>query len=114
MFEANYHNCDISNKAFLVTGGAGFIGSNLVEYLLKYKAGKVKVLDNLSNGYYKNIEPFLSNPAFEFIKGDLLDEATCTKACEGIQIVFHQAALGSVPRSIKFPQATNAANVTGF
>jgi UDP-N-acetylglucosamine 4-epimerase len=114
MFEANYHHCDISTKTFLVTGGAGFIGSNLVEYLLKYKAGKVKVLDNLSNGYYKNIEPFLSNPAFEFIKGDLLEEATCLKACEGVNIVFHQAALGSVPRSIKFPVATNAANVTGF
>ncbi len=114
MFEANYHNCDISTKTFLVTGGAGFIGSNLVEYLLKYKAGKVKVLDNLSNGYYKNIEPFLSNPTFEFIKGDLLEEATCLKACEGVNIVFHQAALGSVPRSIKFPVATNAANVTGF
>ncbi len=114
MFENNYHNCDISNKTFLVTGGAGFIGSNLVEYLLKYKAGKVKVLDNLSNGYYKNIEPFLSNPSFEFINGDLLDEATCMKACESVNVVFHQAALGSVPRSIKFPLATNAANVTGF
>lgn len=114
MFENNYHNCDISNKTFLVTGGAGFIGSNLVEYLLKYKAGKVKVLDNLSNGYYKNIEPFLSNPSFEFVNGDLLDEVTCVKACEGANVVFHQAALGSVPRSIKFPLATNAANVTGF
>ncbi len=114
MFENNYHNCAISTKTFLVTGGAGFIGSNLVEYLLTYNAGKVRVLDNLSNGYYKNIEPFLSNPSFEFIKGDLLDEETCVKACEGVDVVFHQAALGSVPRSIKVPQATNAANVTGF
>ncbi|HVD97273.1 MAG TPA: SDR family oxidoreductase [Cytophagaceae bacterium] len=114
MFEHNYHQCDISAKNFLVTGGAGFIGSNLVEYLLKYKAGKVRVLDNLSNGYYKNIEPFLSNPSFEYIEGDLLDEATCLKACEGINVVFHQAALGSVPRSIKLPLVTNAANVTGF
>ncbi|HXB13621.1 MAG TPA: NAD-dependent epimerase/dehydratase family protein, partial [Bacteroidia bacterium] len=114
MFEANYHHCDISNETFLVTGGAGFVGSNLVEYLLKYKAGKVKVLDNLSNGYYKNVEPFLSNTSFEFINGDLLEEATCLKACEGVNVVFHQAALGSVPRSIKFPLATNAANVTGF
>jgi UDP-N-acetylglucosamine 4-epimerase len=114
MFETNYHNCDISNKTFLVTGGAGFVGSNLVEYLLKYKAGKVKVLDNLSNGYYKNIEPFLSNPSFEFIDGDLLEETTCLKVCKGVNVVFHQAALGSVPRSIKFPLATNAANITGF
>jgi UDP-N-acetylglucosamine 4-epimerase len=114
MFENNYHNCDISDKTFLVTGGAGFIGSNIVEYLLKYKAGKVRVFDNLSNGYYKNVEPFLSNPSFEYIKGDLLDEAACVRACEGVSVVFHQAALGSVPRSIKMPLATNAANVTGF
>lgn len=114
MFEHNYHNCDISQKKFLITGGAGFIGSNLVEYLLKYKAGKIRVLDNLSNGYYKNIEAFLSNPSFEYIEGDLLDEAVCRKACEEIHIVFHEAALGSVPRSIKMPVATNAANVTGF
>jgi UDP-N-acetylglucosamine/UDP-N-acetylgalactosamine 4-epimerase len=114
MFDHNYHNCDISQKKFLITGGAGFIGSNLVEYLLKYNAGKVRVLDNLSNGYYKNIEPFLSNPSFEYLEGDLLDEEICKKACEGVHIVFHEAALGSVPRSIKMPLATNAANVTGF
>ncbi len=114
MYEHNYHHCDITQKTFLITGGAGFIGSNLVEYLLKYKAGKVKVFDNLSNGYYKNIEPFLSNPSFQYIEGDLLDEVACIKACEGVNIVFHQAALGSVPRSIKTPLATNAANVTGF
>lgn len=114
MFEIKYHNCDISNKTFLVTGGAGFIGSNLVEYLLKYKAGKVKVFDNLSNGYYKNVELFLSNPSFEFIKADLLDENACREACKGVDVVFHQAALGSVPRSIQTPLVTNAANVTGF
>ncbi len=114
MYEINYHNTDISKTTFLVTGGAGFIGSNLVEYLLKFKAGKVRVLDNLSNGYYKNIEPFLSNPSFEYIEGDMLDVDTCIKACKGINIVFHQAALGSVPRSIKFPLATNDANVTGY
>jgi UDP-N-acetylglucosamine 4-epimerase len=114
MFDTNFHQSDLSNKTFLITGGAGFIGSNLAEYLLKYKAGKVRVLDNLSNGYYKNIEPFLANPSFEFIQGDILDEATCLKACEGVEVVFHQAALGSVPRSIKTPIVTNEANVTGF
>lgn len=114
MYEINYHNKDISNTTFLVTGGAGFIGSNLVEYLLKFKAGKVRVLDNLSNGYYKNLEPFLSNASFEYIEGDMLDVETCISACKGVNIVFHQAALGSVPRSIKFPLATNAANVTGY
>ena len=114
MFEHNYHQTDISKKRFLITGGAGFIGSNLAEYLLNYGAEKVRVLDNLSNGYYKNIEPLLTNPAFEFIEGDLLDETTCIKACQGIDVVFHQAALGSVPRSVKTPLATNAVNVTGF
>jgi len=114
MYEINYHNTDISKTIFLVTGGAGFIGSNLVKYLLKFKAGKVRVLDNLSNGYYKNVEPFLSNPSFEYIEGDMLDVDTCIKACKDVNIVFHQAALGSVPRSIKFPLATNEANVTGY
>lgn len=114
MYETSYHNEDLTNYAFLVTGGAGFIGSNLVEYLLKYNAGKVRVLDDLSNGFYKNIEEFTTNPAFEFIEGDIRDAETCRKACAGMDYVSHQAALGSVPRSINDPLTTNEVNVSGF
>ena len=114
MYKSKYHNTELSDKSFLVTGGAGFIGSNIVEYLLKYGAGKVRVLDDLSNGYYHNIEEFEANPAFEFMKGDIRDYDTCTKALEGIDYVSHQAALGSVPRSIKDPITTNSVNIDGF
>lgn len=112
--KAVFHTTDIQNKTFLVTGGAGFIGSNIVDYLLTNKASRVRVLDNLSNGFRRNIEPYLNNPAFEFIEGDITDPSTCVKACEGINMVTHQAALGSVPRSISFPLNTHAANATGF
>lgn len=114
MFEQPFHQQDISTSSFLVTGGAGFIGSNIVEYLLKYNAGKVTVLDNLSNGFKQNIEPFFKNPNFKFIEGDITDYATCEKAMEEIDYVSHQAALGSVPRSIGNPRATHEANATGF
>ena len=114
MYENQYHDIDLSNLQFLVTGGAGFIGANLVEYLLKYGAKKVRVLDNLSNGYLKNIEEFLNHPCFEFIEGDIRDFTTCEKAVEGMDYVSHQAALGSVPRSINDPITTNAVNITGF
>lgn len=114
LYKTRFHTDDISTKTFLVTGGAGFIGSNLVEYLLKYGAKKVRVLDNMSNGFKRNIAPFFSNPAFEFIEGDITDVDICKMSCDGIDLVAHQAALGSVPRSIKFPLATHAANATGF
>lgn len=98
----------------LVTGGAGFIGSNLVEALLKHKqVSFVRVLDNLSTGYLHNIEEFIGNPRFEFIQGDIRDYETCLAACEGIDRISHQAALGSVPRSINDPLTTNAVNITG-
>ena len=74
MYTNNYHNIDISELSFLVTGGGGFIGSNLVEYLLKYDAKKVRVLDNFSNGYRSNLEEFQSDPAFELIEGDIRDD----------------------------------------
>lgn len=114
MYENKYHTADLSNLRFLVTGGAGFIGSNLVAYLLKYGAKKVRVLDNLSNGYKENIEEFLSHPSFEFIEGDIRDLDTCIKALEDIDYVSHQAALGSVPRSINNPILSNDVNVSGF
>jgi UDP-N-acetylglucosamine 4-epimerase len=114
MYEIEYHTKDISQSSFLVTGGAGFIGSNIVEYLLKFKAKKVRVLDSLITGNYKNIQPFESNPAFEFIEGDITYLDTCKKACDGIDYVSHQAALGSVPRSIKDPARSNEINVNGF
>ncbi len=114
MYQTPYHNEDLSKYAFLVTGGAGFIGSNLVEYLLKYGAGKVRVLDNLSNGLLKNIEEFISYSNFEFIEADIRDPEVCRTACQGMDFVSHQAALGSVPRSIKDPLTTNDVNITGF
>lgn len=114
MFNQPFHQKDISKNTFLVTGGAGFIGSNIVTYLLKYNVGKVIVLDNLSNGYLKNIQQFIGLPNFEFIEGDITDFDTCVKVVSGVDYILHQAALGSVPRSIENPLATHQANATGF
>ncbi len=114
MYEIEYHSEDLHDKSFLITGGAGFIGSNLVEYLIKYGAKKVRVLDNLSNGYYKNIEPYIGLENFEFIKGDIRDFETCVSSLIDIDFVSHQAALGSVPRSIADPLTTNEVNISGF
>ncbi len=109
-----FHTNDISKFTFLVTGGAGFIGSHIVEYLVYSGAKKVRVLDNLSTGFIENIEPFLQEPNFEFLQGDIRDIATCRKAVENIDYVSHQAALGSVPRSIDDPITTNEVNISGF
>ncbi|MFZ4612912.1 MAG: SDR family oxidoreductase [Bacteroidia bacterium] len=114
MFDKIFFEGDIKNSSFLITGGAGFIGSNLAEYLLKYGAGKVRVFDNLSTGFYENIEGFVSLPNFEFINGDIQNVDECHNACQGIDYVLHQAALGSVPRSIENPIATNGSNIDGF
>ncbi len=114
MYNTPFHTIDISNSSFLVTGGAGFIGSNIVEYLIKHNAKKVVVLDNLATGFEENIKPYISLPNFKFIKGDICNLNDCHKACENIDYVFHQAALGSVPRSIKDPIATHNVNATGF
>jgi len=114
MYNNKYHNQDVSKHAFLITGGAGFIGSNIVEYLLKNKARKVRVLDNFSNGFRENILEFMDNPSFELMEGDIRDLQTCIDAMEGIDYVSHQAALGSVPRSINDPATTNAVNISGF
>jgi len=114
MYTHKYQEQDLSKYAFLVTGGAGFIGSNIVEYLLKNNAKKVRVLDNLATGFLKNMEAFQFHPAFEFLEGDIRDLDTCKKAMKGIDYVSHQAALGSVPRSIENPILTNDVNVGGF
>ena len=97
----------------LITGGAGFIGSNLIEYFLK-KKHEIICLDNLSTGYLNNIEEFNSNPKFTFIEGDIRDLDTCKTAVRGCDYVLHQAALGSVPRSINDPANTNSVNIDGF
>lgn len=109
----SYENIIFPDGAkFLVTGAAGFIGSNLVEAILKM-GYKVRGLDDLSTGKEENIEEFIDNPNYEFIKGDIRDLDTCLKACEGIDYVLNQAAWGSVPRSIEMPLLYNEINVKG-
>ena len=109
-----FHTKDISNATFLVTGGAGFIGGHIAEYLLKNGAKKVRVLDNLVNGFATNLSILQQYRGFEFIEGDIRDAAVCQQACAGVDYVSHQAALGSVPRSIKEPVYFNEVNVGGF
>lgn len=103
----------IKQKTILITGGAGFIGSNLCDYFLQKKY-KVTCLDNLATGHFYNIEPFLKNENFTFIEGDIRDLETCKRAVFGVDYVLHQAALGSVPRSLKDPITSNEVNVSGF
>ena len=96
-----------------ITGGAGFIGSNLCEYFVG-KGYDVICLDNLSTGFRRNIEPLLGKPNFRFVEGDIRDLDTCRKVVEGRDVVLHEAALGSVPRSINDPINTNNNNIDGF
>lgn len=114
MYTTNFHRTDISESSFLVSGGSGFIGSNLVNYLISFGAKKVRVIDNLSNSTGENLKPFMELDNFEFIKGDISNYDDCLKATDGIDYLSHQAALGSVPRSLKNPIATNESNVVGF
>lgn len=97
----------------LVTGGAGFIGSNLCEELLKLDHSVV-CLDNFATGYIHNIEPFFENRNFKLIEGDIRSMEDCSKAVDGVDYVFHEAALGSVPRSVNDPITSNDVNVSGF
>jgi len=103
----------IRNKRVLVTGGAGFIGSNLCEDLLKYD-NEVVCLDNFSTGHFRNIKEFIDHPKFTLIVGDIRKLEDCQKAVDGVDLVLHEAALGSVPRSINDPVTTNSVNIDGF
>src|SRR5690606_2112419 len=101
-------------KRIIVTGGAGFIGSNLTEALLKdERVGKVLVIDNLSNGYYSNIEEFEGHPKFEFAEADICNYDEMLRLSKGYHAISHQAALGSVPRSIQNPMLTTQVNIDG-
>ena len=109
----NYRDMKVSKKSiFLVTGGAGFIGSNLCEALLK-RGYVVRCLDDLSTGKQENVDLFINNPNYTFLKGDIKNFNTCMQACEGVDYVLHQAAWGSVPRSIEMPLFYCANNITG-
>ena len=106
---------DISNLNILVTGGAGFIGSNIVEFLLKNNVEKVRVIDNLSTGNKNNLKPFLEKyDNLEFMYGDISKLEDCRKAVKGMDVITNQAALGSVPRSMKDPLSSHISNVNGF
>ena len=100
------------NSLFLVTGAAGFIGSNLCEAILNM-GYRVRALDDLSTGKQKNIELFIDNPGYEFVKGDIKDHDICMKACVGVDYVLNQAAWGSVPRSIEMPLFYSLNNIQG-
>lgn len=111
---STWHNIPLEDKSFLITGGAGFIGSHIAEYLLNHGALKVRILDNFSLGFEENLEHLTHFPALEIIDGDITNKEDCINAMKSIDYVCHLAALGSVPRSINDPIATNHANVSGF
>jgi UDP-N-acetylglucosamine/UDP-N-acetyl-alpha-D-glucosaminouronate 4-epimerase len=106
-------NTQLTNTSILITGGAGFIGSNLIEVLLQQN-NKIVCLDNFSTGKRENIAPFATSENFTLIEGDIRDLDSCHNAVKDVEIVLHQAALGSVPRSIKDPVTTNQVNIDGF
>jgi UDP-N-acetylglucosamine 4-epimerase len=109
-----FHSADLGKYSFVVTGGAGFIGSHLTEYLVSNGAKKVFVLDDLSTGILDNIKPFQKQSNFEFVQGSICDTAICEKVFKQADYVLHQAALCSVPRSVANPLATHEVNVSGF
>ncbi len=111
--EPSFLQKDITKSSFLITGGAGFIGSHIAAYLLKMGAGKVRVLDNMVNGFETNLEILRQYDAFEFMHADIRDAEACQKACEKIDFISHQAALGSVPRSMKEPSLFSDVNISG-
>lgn len=113
MYTTPFHTTDLSSKTILVTGAAGFIGSHICEYLLRYGA-RVIAFDNLETGLQSNVDLFINHPNYTFIQGDLTDLESCILAAKGVDAITHQAALGSVPRSVKYPLATHESNVTGF
>lgn len=103
----------LENKHFLVSGGAGFIGGHLCDYLLEHKAGKVVVIDNFATGFKSNLTKAMQDDRFQLIEADICDSDNCIKAMEGIDYVLHQAAIGSVPRSLKTPLHTAQNNIMG-
>lgn len=110
--EKNYENLE-KKITILITGGAGFIGSNLTEYFLN-KGYQVVCLDNFSTGHHKNIQDFINHPSYKLIEGDIRDFTICKEAVKDVDYVLHQAALGSVPRSINDPLTSNEVNISGF
>lgn len=109
-----FHQKDFSDSTFLITGGAGFIGSNVADYLLTYGVKKLIIVDNFSTGSIDNIKHHFANESFQLIEGDIRNIDLIKDALAGVDYVLHQAALGSVPRSINDPLTTNDVNIGGF